>query len=311
MSFFEKPIVKKGLFLLRLIVPIILVGILLTRIDYQTFLQHLRSYPLASLITAILLVLCANIIFGFRWWYILKSANVGVSMYQVFRLTFFSLFLSNFLPSSIGGDLVKLVGIVDVSDKQTNNIKVSSVIVDRLFSMLSKVLLLPFALSFLGSLQPRVEHITGQSSFFLTFIPAGIRNKIKNYLVAIKPWYSAKIIINIILISWFSLIFTTTAYWVAALPFNASVSFWHILFIAIITYFAIILPISVNGIGVQELSYVALLTLMQFTYEQAWTVALIIRLITIVISLFGGIWMVFDGKELLAAIRNKENKAVE
>jgi uncharacterized membrane protein YbhN (UPF0104 family) len=310
MDFFNKPIIKKIIFYLRLVVPIVLLAILITRVDFQTFLGHLRTYPPLSLFFAIILVVIANAFFAIRWHYILTSVDAKVSLYQVFRLTFFSLFLSNFLPTSIGGDLVKLVGIVDVTDKQNNEIKVSSVIVDRLFSMLSKVLLLPFAIQFLGSITPKPGNISEQLFFGLSFIPKGIKDKINSYLSSIKPWYSFKIILNIILISWISLGFTSAAYWVVAQPFNASVSYFHILFIAIITYFAIILPISINGIGVQELSYVTLLSLMQFTYEQAWTVALIIRMITIIISLFGGIWMIFDGKELLTAIRN-QNKTVE
>ena len=309
MDFFNKPIVKKLLFFLRLVVPVILLAILITRVDFKTFLDHLRTYPPLSLLFAILLVVIANMFFALRWHYILTCVNAKVSLYQVFRLTFFSLFLSNFLPTSIGGDLVKLVGIVDVADKQNNEIKVSSVIVDRLFSMLSKVLLLPFAVHFLSSITPKPGDVSALSLGF-SFIPARIRDKINSYLASIKPWYSIKIILNIFLISWISLAFTSAAYWVVAQPFNSSVPFLHILYIAIITYFAIILPISINGIGVQELSYITLLSLMQFTYEQAWTVALIIRMITIIISLFGGIWMILDGKELLTVIRNR-NKTVQ
>jgi len=306
MNFFDKPIVKKTIFFLRLTVPIVLVGVLFAQIDYQTFFGHLRTYPIGSLLLAVLLIFFANIIFGFRWWYILKSVNINLTLYQVFRLTFFSLFLSNFLPSSVGGDFVKLVGIIDLVDKEKNDIKISSVIVDRLFSMLSKVLLLPFALSFLGTLKIQVEGIATQLFFPFTLIPQGIRDKISSYLNAIKPWYSWRIFINILLISWLSLTFTTAGYWVIAQPLNPSVSPINILYIAIITYFAIILPISINGIGVQEMSYVYLLGLLQFTQEQAWTVALIIRLTTIIISLMGGLWMVFDGRELFSSLmRNK------
>jgi hypothetical protein len=128
-----------------------------------------------------------------------------LTLYQVFRLTFFSLFLSNFLPSSVGGDLVKLVGIIDLVDKEKNDIKISSVIVDRLFSMLSKVLLLPFALSFLGTLKNSGGGIATQLFFPFTLIPQGSETKSVVSLMPLNQWYSWRIFINILLISWLSL----------------------------------------------------------------------------------------------------------
>jgi uncharacterized membrane protein YbhN (UPF0104 family) len=308
MKIFDNPLVKKVILILRILVPILLLSILIYKVDFNAFLSHLKTYPLSYLFFSTLLIICANLLFALRWKYILSSVEIRVSNYQIIRLVFFSLFLSNFLPTSIGGDLVKLVGIVPATDNEKKDLKVTSVLVDRVFSMLSKVLLLPFAVHFLQAFNKPVAEL---SSISLSFIPAGIRNKIISYITAIKPWYSIKKIAIIMAISWLSLAFTVGGYWLAAQPFGVPVTYLQVFYMSILTYFAIILPISINGIGVQEGSYIYLFTLLSFTYEQAWTIALIYRLMTILISIIGGIWMMIDGRELFTLMRKRNDPARE
>jgi uncharacterized membrane protein YbhN (UPF0104 family) len=308
MKILENPIVRKIGQVLRVLIPILLLAILIYKVDFNAFISHLRTYPLSILFYSTGLIICANLLFALRWKYILSSVDIKVSNYQIIRLVFFSLFLSNFLPTSIGGDLVKLVGIVNETDNEKKDLKVTSVLVDRMFSMLSKILLLPFAVQFLQSFSKPVGTL---SSLGFSFIPAGIRNKISSYITAIKPWYSIKKIAIILVISWLSLAFTVGGYWLAAQPFGIPVTYMQVLFMSILTYFAIILPISINGIGVQEGSYIYFFTLLSFTYDQAWTIALIYRLITILISIIGGIWMMIDGRELFTLMRKKSSPAAE
>jgi glycosyltransferase 2 family protein len=311
MNIFEKPIVKKVFLILRILIPILLLSLLIYKVDFNAFLSHLRTYPISYLCFSTLLIICANLIFAIRWKYILHSVDIKVSNYQIIRLVFFSLFLSNFLPTSIGGDLVKLVGIVNVTDNEKKDLKVTSVLVDRIFSMLSKVLLLPFAVQFLHSITRLAGNASALGFFSLSFLPASLRQKISSYITAIKPWYSIKKIVIILGLSWISLAFTAGGYWLVAQPFGVPITYLQVLFMSILTYFAIILPISINGIGVQEGSYIYLFTLLSFTYDQAWTIALIYRLITILISIIGGIWMLIDGRELFDLMRKKDNVAKE
>jgi hypothetical protein len=305
MQIFENPIVKKIFLFLRILIPILLLSILIYNVDFDNFISHLRTYPLINLFGATALIIIANLIFAIRWKYILSSVGIKVSNYQIIRLVFFSLFLSNFLPTSIGGDLVKLVGIVNATDNERKDLKVTSVLVDRIFSMLSKVMLVPLAANYLRSITQAAVPQVSMGLLSLSFLPEGIRKKVFSYINAIKPWYSLKKIAVILIISWASLAFTAAGYWVAAQPFGVPVTYFQILYFSVLTYFTIILPISINGIGVQEGSYIYLFTLISFTYDQAWTIALIYRLITILISIIGGIWMLIDGRELFNIIRKK------
>ncbi|NLF50898.1 MAG: flippase-like domain-containing protein [Leptolinea sp.] len=310
MDSFEKPIVKKAIHILRIIVPVVLLGLLFFKVDFNTFISHLKTYPLELVLYASICIIIANLLFAFRWKYILNSIGISVTFFKLVRLVFFSLFLSNFLPSSVGGDLVKIVGILNETDNAKKDLKVTSVFVDRVFSMASKILLLPLAIPFLQKNMNDISKVSEVGYLLFSFIPEKWTRRARNYVIAIKPWFSVKKITGILALSWLSLFFTITGYWLVAQPFGIPIRFDQVLCMSIITYFAIILPISINGYGVQEGSYIYLFTLLNFNYDQAWTIALIYRLISIIISLLGGLWMLIDGRELFSLLRNQSEEVI-
>ena len=62
----------------------------------------------------------------------------------------------------------------------------------------------------------------------------------------------------------------------------------------------------------QEGSIAYLLTLIGFTYEQGIAAALLIRVITTVVSLLGGLWLLIAGKELWQMVQSgQKNKLVQ
>jgi uncharacterized membrane protein YqgA involved in biofilm formation len=79
-----------------------------------------------------------------------------------------------------------------------------------------------------------------------------------------------------------------------------------VFFITLLTYFVTILPISINGIGVQEGSYSLLLMQTDFGYEQALASALMIRVLTLLVSAFGGILLAISDRELLSRLRSEK-----
>ena len=61
------------------------------------------------------------------------SAGTGITLRQSTHLTFAMLFASNFLPTTIGGDVVRLAGALRLGFDQA--ISVASLVVDRLVGM--------------------------------------------------------------------------------------------------------------------------------------------------------------------------------
>jgi len=51
-------------------------------------------------------VICQFIV-AFRWWLLLRTQSVHISLWAAIRLNFLGLFYNNFLPSAVGGDLIR------------------------------------------------------------------------------------------------------------------------------------------------------------------------------------------------------------
>ena len=94
------------------------------------------------------LVLClgifalGQIIVGLRWWLLLRSQGIFISIAAAVKLHFLGLFYNNFMPSSIGGDLVRAWYVTHHTDKRLE--AALSVFVDRAIGLTSTLVIALF-----------------------------------------------------------------------------------------------------------------------------------------------------------------------
>ncbi|MCE5186997.1 MAG: flippase-like domain-containing protein [Planctomycetaceae bacterium] len=77
---------------------------------------------------------------GFRWWLVLRAQGIRIPLVLALRLTFVGQFFSQFMPSSVGGDLVRAWYI----SRHSENKKLQAalgVAVDRMVGLISTFLL--------------------------------------------------------------------------------------------------------------------------------------------------------------------------
>ncbi len=295
--------------ILRVVIPIVLLYFLFRNLDWQQIQRIMAGYPYGFLLLAFGINLFANFIFAIRWYYLIRSVKIEFPFWTSVRLVYYGLFLSNFLPTTIGGDLVKVVGILQGREKQNRSLRISTVVADRVFSLSSKIVILPFVLwLFPQGLKPVFDLPFLQSSFLLSFIPTGLSDRLRRYWSAVKPWFKFRSIAIVYLLSYTSLFFTILSYWVVIQAFQPAVPLVKVFFITLLTYFVTILPVSINGIGIQEGSYSLLLMQIGFTYEQALASALFIRLLTLLVSAFGGILLAVYDRQLWSKVQNEKDQ---
>ena len=298
--------------ILRVIIPLVLLYFLFRNLDWQQILRIMAGYPYGYLVLAFVLNLFANFIFALRWYYLIRSVKIEFPFWMTVRLVYYSLFLSNFLPSTIGGDLVKVVGILQGKENQNRTLRISTVVADRVFSLSSKILILPFILwLFPQGLKPVFDIPFLHSSIWVSLIPKGLTDKLRRYWSAVKPWFRFRSIAVVYLLSYTSLFFTILSYWVVIQAFQPTVPLIKVFFITLLTYFVTILPVSINGIGIQEGSYSLLLMQIGFTYEQALASALFIRLLTLLVSAFGGILLAINDRLLWSKVRSEKDEGLK
>jgi len=111
-----------------------------------------------------------QVIVGFRWWLLLRVQSIFISIWAAVKLYFLGWFYNNFMPSSVGGDLVRAWYITKHTDKRFE--AVLSVFADRAIGLLSTLIIATFFYSLFLAGQGEKINLTGNSnslSFFARY----------------------------------------------------------------------------------------------------------------------------------------------
>lgn len=117
-------------------------------------------------LTLSIFVLC-EVIVGLRWWLLLRVQSIFISLWVAVKLYFLGWFYNNFMPSSVGGDLVRAWYITKHTDKRFE--AVLSVFADRAIGLLSTLLIAAFFYTLFLTGQSEKIKLTGNRNSF-TFL---------------------------------------------------------------------------------------------------------------------------------------------
>ncbi len=231
-----------------------------------------------------------------RWHVLLKSAGVNVSYGRSMMLTFTGNFSSNFLPTTIGGDVARLAGAMQLGYDRA--ICLASLVADRLIGMAGMGLALPLGLIPVFSSPGGVA----QSLAVSGLIQKGM-NFTKRTFDSFSIWLKKPLALTSSLLATLgNQAFIYLAIFLLLLGMDRHIPYWLVAGLYTLTYFVTLVPISINGLGVQELSLAFLLA--QFgglPSSESATIALLTRLLFILASLPGAFFL----PSILAAM-NKE-----
>jgi len=90
------------------IVSVALLVLLARRLDLEAFRALFARLPLWSYLLSFVVVLAGQVAYAWRWRLLLTSSGADVALSVVIRQYFIGIFLNNFLPSTVGGDLAKV-----------------------------------------------------------------------------------------------------------------------------------------------------------------------------------------------------------
>jgi len=288
--------------LLRWLVPLGLIGFLLSQIHWDEILPLLARVSWTSLLASASAFLLSQFIIAIRWRYLLREQEIDIPLTRLAWLVLVGAFASNFLPSTVGGDVVKMAAVAQGQAKRA--VAVASVAADRLFNLAAMFFWLPSALA-LGGWNPLLETGAASSSALMRapFVEK-MWGRVKRVFEAGRVWFtSPRTVMVAMALSCLSIGASFVSFWIVTLALGISVSFWQAAGVAVISYFAALLPISVNGLGLLEGSVTALLTAQGASLEQGVAAAVLIRFVTLAVSLLGGARLL-SHRELLDAARD-------
>jgi len=291
----RQPVIRGFGSLLALVLLLVLIQ---EQGDGELF-SALRRVSIFYFSLALLMLLISRMFAAARWFILLRSAGVEISLLRAVMLMFTGNFSSNFLPSTIGGDVVRLGGAMQLGYNRA--ICLASLVVDRLIGMAGMVLALPLGLMPLLSLNNGLS----QSLALTGFLQKGM-DFAKRTFSSFSIWLKKPAGLGgALLATLANQIFIYSMIYMLLVGIDHRLSFWLVAGMYTLTYFVTLVPISVNGLGVQELSMTFLLVqLGGLTSSESATIALLTRLLFILTSLPGAFFL----PSILAAMN--EEKAV-
>lgn len=277
--------------------------------SWDEFLSVLRRLPAYTLFLAFGFTLCSRVLVSLRWFVLLRSAGVKLSFWQCLRLTFMGLFASNFLPTTIGGDLVRMAGAVTL--RFDAGVSAASLVVDRLVGMLGMASLAPFGMAIV--LRP-VNGARPGVSWWMGFIPSlwsGLSSRLarlpgigwlyrrfekfaRSVLRSSVYWliHPASLLLAL-LCTYGHMLFTFLTVWLLLSEMNQSLSFWWIGALWSLNYFiTTFLPFSINGLGLQEVTITYLYSHFGgVSMEAGLALSVLMRLLPMLASLPGALFL--------------------
>lgn len=276
--------------LIGTVVSILLLIWLLTRQDWTTILGAIGKLSWWQVFLSVFLILMRHVLNSWRWVILLRAQAIMVPFRDALKLVFSGIFASNFLPSMVGGDVVRIAAIIQTTENRVAG--AASVVVDRVIGAVGMLAALPFSLplisSFFGPELGMIGSLGSVGSRFSTFI----RSSTARLLNALKLWAKQpKQLFLALLVNWASMLVNFVAIWVLARGLKMGVSLGEVVGVSALTYYLTIIPLSINGYGIRELAIVGLYTQLGTTAEQASALALLSRSIFMSVSLIGVIWV--------------------
>lgn len=261
-------------------------------------ISALKSISIFYFIIAMAILFVSRFFTILRWHILLKSAGLDISFSRSSMLTFTGLFASNFLPTTIGGDVVRLTGTMKYGYDRP--ICLASLVADRLIGLIGMLFTLPFGLIPVLSFNTNTLQAISIVSVYQQFI-----NFIKDTWQALRFWVTKpKALFFSLLATFGNMLFIFLTMYILILGINRFVSYWLIAGLWSLTYFVTLIPISINGFGVQELSLTFLLSKFGgLTEPESLTIAILVRALFIITSLPGA----FSLSSMLTIIKEKQN----
>lgn len=275
---------------------------LISRQNWGVTWQSLSSTPVWLLPMVFGFYFSAMALNTLRWNLLLRAQGIEVPFLETLKIVITGAFTSNFLPSTIGGDSVRVVSVLRFNASWS--VSVASVVLDRFMNVLATLTLLPFSLFVFGAPADLIQKISALPSpvwySASTGLAAGRLEKLTAKLVALlsRLWEVFQIWTNrpgvLILsfaISWLSSFIVFFAVWVLARGLGMPLALHQVLGVMALTYLLSMLPISINGYGLREVAVTTLYMQLGASLEASSTLAVVTRFMLLLEALPGALWL--------------------
>ena len=268
------------------LLAVFLLALLIREDEWEEILAAMQKITILDLVLVTIFFAISRVAIAWRWHALLQSGGVHIPIKNSIALTFTGLFASNFLPTTIGGDVVRLAGAMQMGFDRAACF--ASIAADRLIGMLGMFMTVPIGLVYSWN----VIQIGLTSSSFVGVIQKPVAF-IKRTVSIFSIWFRkpASLFLSLVF-TWIHMLCLFGSIYVFVDDLGSHISFWMIAGLWSLTYFITLIPISINGYGLQELSFTFLMSnVAGLTPAVSLTVAVLIRAFFVLSSLPGALFL--------------------
>ncbi|NET72040.1 MAG: flippase-like domain-containing protein [Sphaerospermopsis sp. SIO1G2] len=307
--------------------------VLFRMVDFQKIYQQLQNLSGTFIIFALIYYAFCQLLSCVRWQLILKAYGHQTSIKVLLSSYFAGMFLNTFLPSSVGGDMYR----VYVATRTNQNMEASfaSVFIERItgiFALLGIAFFsLPAAVQWMKNWNI-IWLLLGCTALLSVAVLLTISPRV---LMLIKPWliqlkadnfvdkftriqiilrnfvhYRKYLAISLFL-SFLLQLMIIYYYYLVSQQLNIPILYWQLLVFVPIVVVVTLLPISLGGLGIKEGVLAYLFIQINLSVEQAVLLSLTVMTLGIILSLPGGVILLFDSVNNLRDAVNIKKKLEE
>jgi len=294
--------------IIQIVISIVLIILLLRLINISDMFSLLKSANLYYFILLLALVTVDRIFMAYKWHLLLKVKDKSISLFSAIKTYYIGTLAGFFLPTTVGGDMVRVLKLR--SEKKSGTDVLSSVIMERMLGFIASAILAPIAALFLISFLEldvwRFLWIAGAFLFFfivlivISFSGFIVRKidrsnklsgifffgKFKKLYLSYAEYKNHKGFLAVFLIlSILEQIMPVIGNYLACRALNLSVPFVYFLLIIPLIQLISRIPISFEGIGVNEGLLVYFFTLLGLSTTGAFTIGLLGHIALIIAAL--------------------------
>lgn len=250
-----------------------------SKIDSKKVFETIGSANPFILVTAILTFAISKVISAFRLKYLFDAIDVGLNHVVNLKLYWLCMFYNTFLPGGIGGDGYKVWWIQKYTNVNTKKV-LGAVLLDRGSGVHAILVLAILITAFMPCILPLQE-------WYLFTIPLAYIVLWLMIIILFNPY--KKVFFQISILSLIVQVGQVLTAFFVLQTFGIVDHYTGYLFIFLLSSIAIIVPISIGGIGLRELFFLYGAKWFGLDLEVSVALALTIYFITIIVN-FSGVY---------------------
>lgn len=306
--------------ILKIAVSFILLMFLFKKADISNAWEIMRSMNPWIFISVLFLHMFSQLVSTYRWYLFLPSAGINIPFLRLISLYYIGMFFNIFLPTAVGGDVVKSYYLYKFSGRGGNSL--ASVFLDRFTGFFALVTIasvsLIFGYGYVKNTYVPLFIIILAGAFFTSALVLwnegmhrwalviigkvgifSINEKIESLYQSVMLYKNEpSVLLKAFGISFVIQALSITIFYLISRGFGMDVPMGYFyLFIPIAVSISMI-PISLSGLGLREGAFVYLFTKVGATDAHAISISLAGFAVMVLFGLIGGIEYVRLGSEI-------------